>query len=638
MIKLLLMLSLGGLAHGHAGLHPISYANCATWNPESAGTKAMPDIDDQFEVYIKANLITQGKTVFVREHRDKKVSIIHKEKDGKQTKAFVNTTQSSTKTMHTVTDFVCDVEKDLSTISKNPFGFSLGDSPVDTMYSVKDLFGIATHNHQTGPVYLGKEDNGDAISLDHWQSCTKITDMTGGPEFVFDIYFSAGDHSFSNTQQALPIKMAVNGTRSGATYMYHVYEFVYYKQGKPILPLDEVQRLGVMCDGPALNPPPGPMPAMSDQTTIDIETIRFSSSEDVLKTAHRFYFDKGLSVVRSERPYPAAESVIQKFGKYPIQKTFDFLSGLTYVINRIEGNCTVMPIMSSNDAAVFSSIDAKNPLVCLKTLGEVFDLDEKNMVYQGKKKLRELPVDAWAHHNGSSNEVTEAYFFKGSLSGIINHRKHDNKDILLYNYITDQSDGHPDVAVFDVSGCYDGVKYMNLEFEVEGTHEADIIHKRREFHSAVVQKILEITGLSVTRVGKLMAEETSKSRITVSFTIYEKHPKTSMVKAGSIEPAVPLDEAYRKLKDAFSQGININVVSLVDPTTKTFKTLADTFHEPSPMVQEKITTTTTGYGAGDIAGVAIGMLIIGAVTGLGVAYFIHKRTSKPGFPYEVEKS
>ncbi|XP_060595306.1 uncharacterized protein LOC132749526 [Ruditapes philippinarum] len=220
-----------------------------------------------------------------------------------------------------------------------------------------------------------------------------------------------------------------------------------------------------------------------------------------------------------------------------------------------------------------------------------------------------------------------------------NGPSHDTVPIKIstYEHMYGFSNGHPDPDVFDVSQCF-AMDYHSTYLAVDITgREIDEVLKfhQKEFISEVRQTIASAAKVSVTRVASIKWEEgkfNRNTRLIVTFQLFD-NKLTGLEESVYTGPS--LSEAISNLQNAINSGTHIMFdVVLGTSHTARLGILEGSLYEVYTTKATVTSASTRKYGAGAMAGLGIGMLVIGALLGLLAAYIIYRRFNTE-IPYKV---
>ncbi|XP_041355682.1 uncharacterized protein LOC121373241 [Gigantopelta aegis] len=191
--------------------------------------------------------------------------------------------------------------------------------------------------------------------------------------------------------------------------------------------------------------------------------------------------------------------------------------------------------------------------------------------------------------------------------------------------------GHPDLSVFDISPCYpDGSREMYLQFVVPGKYSEDVSGRRSEFYSAIRKVVAKVAGISLVRVGSLNIQQShsDNGKLLVVLSMFDKIPATVKVKKGVSE--ITLDQAYSRLNKALNHnGLAFSVRT--KPNIKWYTIQKESFGK----IANPNEKSSGEYSAASMTGLGIGMILLGCVLGLLIAFIIYRRVNPPlSIPYE----
>lgn len=645
-------------------------------NQGSTDGPPLPELPDQFETRIEANIVQKNYSMELTEYYDYTnnmgATIFHRrDKEYRSIMTFQNLERKLIFRNNT-----CLV-MNLTDSKVNIFNFTV-DATGGHVKGVKD---ILYFGKQFGETYIGGDEIVRGIAVDHWQSCLKWGDLNGS--FLLDYYFSKESFNTTSGAKQVPIRAIVNGTGVGLRHsngslhqFYHIYEFFSFQPG-PIRDTSVFQvPAGVFCNGSVANKP---MPKLPDQFTTGVEMTHNRENMGVDETTEQFFFDFPSKLLRNDISRPMSRGDYMRYGNKPLTFIYDFNSSLLYAIDKWEKNCSVRGLNVTLDQQ-----DMELNMT-MKRANGLFNFMEREFVYQGKKKWRGVPAESWATFKNSTSHLQEIFFVDSSsvmefppnipprsggqgqppntggrrpptntggnrpptntggdrpsglssppqvpqvIIGILNRFSNQNENSTTRLHFFGFEPGHLEANAFDVSACYEtGHHYTYMSLRTEGNYQRDVSVNHGVFYAAVRAAIARGAGVSSTRVASLIVEDyNSGSEIKVYFKLLDR------LKVKGVTYGRRLDSAKSSLRKAVDAGLNFDVQF---PTIeRNFATKNGSLTEVSSSAMTVGQSDIGRYSPGSMAGLGIGMLIVGAILGLLGAYVIYKRIDT-SVPYKV---
>lgn len=646
---------------------------CDSQQGDKTSGPALPDLPDQFEMRIEANILQKNYSTEITEFYDytnNRGAIVFRW-HGFKSRSIM---QFHNLERHTIYANNTCIVSNLTDHRFNIFNFTT-DATGGHVKGVKD---ILMFGKQFGETYIGGGETVRGIPVDHWQSCLKFQGRNGS--FTLDYFFSKPLYNMSYGSHPVPVRAVVNGTGEGRhgngtlhSY-YHVYDFFSFKPG-PIQDENVFKiPVGVFCNG-SVNQKD--IPKLPDQFTTGVEQTHVSNFRTD-KTTEQFYFDFPSKLLRNDNARPLTREDFLIYGNKPLSFIYDFKSSLVYIIDKWNGNCTVRSVNATLDTR-----DVDVHMVMRRAEG-LFNFMNTNYTYQGKKTWRDIPVESWAAYNKSDGHFQEVFFLDSAAvteflpegqrhpspstgqasnprvppggSNVpvvpINARgenitntsppTHPQVIVGLYDRIVNKIEnmtttvnffgfepGHLDVSAFDVTQCYeDGHQYTYMSVKIKGSYIKYVNGNQRSFYAAARSALARGAGVVSTRVTSLqIGDDGTGNYITVFFILLDK------IKVRGVDvPGPSLDDSKEMLKLAVAARLNFDVQY---PTIEeNFQIVEDSLWEMQPSVTSSSTIDSQKYGPGSMAGIGIGMLVVGAILGLLVAYGIYKKIDT-SIPYKV---
>ncbi|XP_067653093.1 uncharacterized protein [Haliotis asinina] len=657
MLQVMVVITLVAMATGE-------FTFVCTQSPSATGPD-LPQLPTQYEMRVEANIVQTQQTIEVLESYDwesKQVAVTIT-RNGQVTKSIHNfNTQERYDILENETCITTNIYS--VSVNFNVFGFTVhGIDGKIHMASVSDVFKFSKKYNVS---YVG-ETMIRGIPVNHWTSCQVSPELHS--TFKLDYYFSRPGYKSASGNETIPIRFTINGqadnvATSGIHNFSHVYEFSDFKPG-PIKDMSvfETPR-GVVCIGRKSSVP---LPKLVDQFTLNME---IDSGNETPPQNMKAYFDYNFKMLRFDRFYGKDER--HQYGAGLITKIEDYKTGLEYVIDRMEGNCTIQKMPEK----IWRTVVGDPHNVTMMHAQELLKLKDKSFVYQGVRMLRGIPVNVWANVT-KNNMVQEVYFMKqapvygkptptslivgmyfrnitafnlmktsgqgqpqprgsqpqpaqgqGSGNRTGTQRNFHEKFLNIFNF----HDGHPDPEVFDISPCYQGMtkRSLYLTFTITGNYHEDVYGHKTIFFPLLRNSLANSANVSAIRIADIKArqDDNIKDHIIVSFTLLDKAPIKGSVSNPPSE--ISLERAYQHIMKSSSHGIVFGVNYPIHPKIFVVHPYSMKLATSSP-----VKTSSVSYSAGSMAGLGIGMIIFGTIIGLLIAFIVYQRTHTE-VPYETQ--
>ncbi|XP_050399634.1 uncharacterized protein LOC126816884 isoform X2 [Patella vulgata] len=577
---------------------------------QSTGPK-LPPLPNQYEARIEANIKQKGKSIEVTEYYDylSNRAAIMIMSNGKLFTSIINFKQMERYDIHS--DGTCKTT-DLKENHRSIFGFTAGNgsSHVDT---VTDVFKFGQKFNET---YLGR-DKVRGIPVNHWRSCQQWKEKK--TNFTLDYYFTTSDYHTASGHKEIPVRAVINGTAvnvdskgkelPGTHNFSHVYDFVFFRPGPVKDPLVfEIPR-GTICPG---RKPTLKMPILPEQFSLNLEIDTFDIDKP---STERIYFDYNYGLIRSDH-------INLDKSTNKITTIEDFNLGVEYIIDVLHGNCTINKI--SNDS--YGSLVSQTGKIKMRHAEDILKYNNRTYIYQGQRIWRGLSANAWANLS-RDGIVQEILFLKKPnlpdlkkqlpvLIGLYSKNISKTKDsgsekfVHFYNY----QPTHSDLDIYDISLCYsDGPNKLNIMLTIKGDYVKDVEGYRSYFYTATRSKLAKLSGVKPLRIAHLQI--TGGDKINVLFSILDKSPISS-------DNSANVGEAFHKLVVGASTNPQFSVH--YPHNNKMFYIEAD-----SVSTITNIISTSDTFSSGAMAGVGVGMLVVGLVIGIATMFIIHRRLQRP---------
>ncbi|KAI0217985.1 hypothetical protein LSAT2_030267 [Lamellibrachia satsuma] len=630
---------------------------CTPHTGGSPGNPA-PTLDKDFELTVEAKIKQRGYVVLLREYYDsnsrrgavfrthlgQQHRWIYKFKPGKgENPDFAHTDLEYS--------YLIDNNNRCSVPNRHtPYFF------FDYMHSVDA-------GHYTGPSRLLRLLTGDNqeyirdnssvrfIGADHWRACVQT--KTGFRKL--DYYFSKKTEITPCGKRGIPLKVTMDATKKGHRNksiehtFSNSYDFMFYRPG-PVKDKSvfEVPK-GAVCYGFYGNKtrPPSPK-SFSANIVMVFPDIKFS-------VIRRQYFDHEAKLSSFDATILPGSEYANRFGFNYVKIVHDYGTGIQYIIDTKRKNCTIEAV----EPDVTRRYDFDGPWdpshVLLNHTSELFDLSGFKLSYQGQRVERDIPVEVWAalrdgFPTRAVNTTIEVYYTQNNwmseagrhgernvLVGLYHtftgYRQSNNKipkNCHVYNY----RDMVPDFSVFDVEPCFKDPKHFRrMSFQIPAGKLTPVAGRRRtQLERAARAYIAKVTGVELVRVNRLKIVASTDNDIEVRFNLLEWLPPNE-----GANPAwnnrVSLEKASGKLLEAID-GSGTEPIRISDE-----KDTKDIYVKRGSLAVSSGPAQTTGvivhgYTTVALVGIGFGMVIVGGVVGLAIAFTLWKtRLLLPYFPH-----
>ncbi|XP_078001004.1 uncharacterized protein LOC144453549 isoform X2 [Glandiceps talaboti] len=593
--------------------------------------------------------------------------------DGKNNRGAAVFLQDGTTTHHSydykhsqhieITDGICSVSK-LPDSKFNLFGFHYedGEGHIDSVANIFD-FGNSYNDTYIGP------DTVRGIPVDHWCGC--VYNESKYMTMKLEFYFSEDGYRTPSGDNQVLVRMIVNGTVQNTTGdgepipdafqpFYNMYDYYSFESGPAESEMDYQAPLGYLCPGRNST---SPMPTLPKQFSSSREHVRKD-----LKKVHfyRDHYDFDAKLVRFFMVPNNDTSVTgghwDPYNGDPVEVIHDYNTGIGYLLDPINGNCSMGPIWKYG-------YDAKSQAggnISMNNVTSYFYLDDAKWVYEGMANVRDIQCHAWiakrtdypkhAIEQGYEVNSTWEYFFtdlewtsdgnkmdseKGTpvrleirATWMRNGTVNNTHDIVnIYHF---KKEDNVPLYMFDIQACYKSKETKMLAFMLNGTNVYNtlILNNTRQFHTNVRNSIAASARVSALRVVDVYADDV-KGHVKVWFTLLDKPHITGDV--SGVLPQNNLTVAYRNLMSAIDNGtmaVNVTYMGKVHTLKVKSKSLVEDGDNPQPPAPPA-DIVNNGYSAGAMVGLAIAMILVGGVLGLGIGFYLWKHNK--GFSYQVQE-
>lgn len=477
--------------------------------------------------------------------------------------------------------------------------------------------------------YIGQE-TVRGIPCNKWKSCQYWPDMDATSDVTW--YFSDATMWTSISNYSAPVRCHVTGNKwsNGTKRQYeHIYEFYDFKSN--ISASDDHFEVppNTYCLGSKNTKP---LPSMPIGYTFDSEVL------DLNKRSISFVreeYDNMTNLIRFDyRDTPKANS---PFDTRYITQIHDFNTGVAYVIDVFRANCSVSLMMGAD----FDSMVAANGTLRLRNPNEFLDLNH-NYVYQGVRTVRGIECDTWAAMRfdfpipGLKNPPSIWTLYFATTDWLKKMGIRGNNHVLpvhlevyadtanppihrsqsFYEYNAEQ----PDILSWDISSCYNVKHSRNYAFIVPGRVQDLARGDVKIFKYDMLTNLMAALNISPLRISNMDVQEAGKDTL-VTFDLLDKAPMTGDVAHPLKE--MSLDDAFSALDNAVNSG-SLQFILVSSGSTKvTLKPVTSQFQDLVSRNRNYPQSDKTITG-GAMGGMAVGMLVLGALLGFGILFIIYR--------------
>lgn len=488
------------------------------------------------------------------------------------------------------------------------------------------------------------------IPCNLWRSCDYWASRNA--TMVVDWYFSVPGRTSTEDLKQVPIRCHVKGwvtgNQNGNNRSFeHFYDFMDFKTmltNTKVFMTPE----GVYC--PNRNTTKQlPVPARAFHFTAEILDLIGNRIGRIKE-----WYDYNLNLVRFDST-PMSPS---QFGQNPLTQIHDFNTGVAYIIDNFRGNCSVANISSMG----FDVRNSDPTHVRIRSSKEFFYFDKTKYNYEGQKMARGILCDVWITQRndwptkGAGAISTWEWYFatSGYTADLPDHLSFGMPIMLemtapklnvhaIYNiYAYDEQ--RPVVWDYDIGQCFNYTVRKDFQLLIPGNFSKYVYPNIDDFKYALLKSIKNKGSIiSSLRVNNIQVDSADNHDILVSFTILDRPPPIGdVIRPKQEADLVTVTEKLRKAINNGSLTISLNVGS-GRPITMNAKpnSLVSgtkyTTHTYYRQVQGPATITTSQYSGGAMAGLAVGMVVLFCLLGVGLMYVFLKRRVGPDVQVKYDK-
>jgi len=602
--------------------------------PDSPGT-TLPNLPESFSVRVEANILYKKKTTTLHEYYsyDSNTAAVRQKENGQEGMFFYmyGSNQFLSVMPDSAGGYVC-FKQDLSqNENRQFFGLQKVNGTSDRIYSV---YGALHFGNGINEQYLGKNVT-RGIPVNMWSSCQYWDSLDATSNVVW--HFSDETSWSSVSGYTTPVRCHVTGVRwVNQTYSYnfeHIYEFYDFQAD---LTADdshfEVPK-NTYCYSETNTKP---MYSMPSAYSFDAEMLDMNSKQ--ISFIREEYDNKTRLMSYTYRDTPNANDPLNT--RY-VTQYHDFNTGVAYVIDVLRQNCTTT-VLAGNS---FDDINVDSGHVRMRNPNEFMALNY-NYAYQGIRTIRGIECDSWATARtdyptvGAQNAPTTWTWYYATANWMKSMGYRNNlvmpvmleifsddannpihKQMSFYEYNAEE----PDILKYDLSSCYAATDSISYAFLVPGRFRDVVAGDVKTFKYFVLLSLEAALNVSPLRIAHMDVQEAGSS-VLVTFDLLDKAPLPGDVANPPNE--VTLQQAYQVLDSAVNGGTlkiflaspgfanNVNKIT-VQPAPAQYQ-ISSRQRRSNP------STSSSGFSGGAMGGMAIGMLILGALVGFGVMFLVSK--------------
>ncbi|XP_046582848.1 uncharacterized protein LOC124290196 [Haliotis rubra] len=459
-----------------------------------------------------------------------------------------------------------------------------------------------------------------------------------------------------------PIRSLIHrkiGTGTNSYESHEQYDIVYFQEYIDDYSVFQIPG-GIYCDG-----------RKNTKTTPNVPNYFSFRAEMIVPHynaigAYDEWYDYSRKMVRIDsKPMPGGLVFVPMVARREIH---DFNAGVSYMVDMASGDCQVAPLSTD----VFDSQLTDLNHISIKSPKQFFDFTSGAFVYSGQKTERSITMDTWIGKRKdfppglNQTSFWEWYFstdnwliseFGPSIRKAPMRLKINIPGVnatYIYN-IFDFTEDEPDIMMFDVSDCYEKGDLRNFRFTLKGNAWA-ISPKPKLFKYNMATAITNAMGISGPRIQAVQADFDNKG-VYVVFTLLGPPP----IKGDTGNPinSISSDTAANNFRRTLDSGqfsfqstivkpvsgtrtytytgvphsmkevirsSNGTLIDLTDTTTSGPTMAVPTLHQGTTLHPPLAKTTQqshsspvgapSGWQGGSVAGIAIGMSILGLFLGV----------------------
>ncbi|XP_019622722.1 PREDICTED: uncharacterized protein LOC109468823 [Branchiostoma belcheri] len=528
--------------------------------PPNAGPQ-IPVLPDVFQAYVECNLLDKGYSVAVMEYYDgpRNRGSIRSEAHGSTRMVVYDFPQDEA---FVITGPTCVTQKasELSMSQLGLFGVNSGNGTTAHIYSVNQVFHFGP---QVSLFYEGTAEV-RGIPVQWWSTCQYMADLDvtffGQYYFTLPGYQSAA-YSLDDARNPIPVRINVTGKTGGfpARHISHVYEFSQFRANIDAGVAAFETPPHVYCPGREETVPLPPVPQVfSFQSEVAVGSSRLIGN-------FKEWFDTGNQLVRYDTKPPSSPDAPTS---NPVSTVDDFNTGLSYMIDKRTGECTVSAVRNNSAAADDLPVDPFH--VRMMTAEEFFHFENASWAYVGEVDVGGLPCMKWIALRedfppGSPIQTTWEWSFaqpgwtsampsgsdltSESFPVMLEVRGVHRTDF-AFSYSISLFSEVVDITNFDVvSPCFTTDQKKRVQIIFPGQFPAEL--NLNWFRTALKKGVASAAQVSSLRVTDIQIDR-YPSQIVVEATLLD----VTQVTGDVLKPVsgVNMEEAFVNLRNSVQQG------------------------------------------------------------------------------------
>jgi hypothetical protein len=310
----------------------------------------------------------------------------------------------------------------------------------------------------------------------------------------------------------------------------------------------------------------------------------------------------------------------------------DYASGLSFNLDLETGKCRVAPIANGID-----SIPVAGGNVRMRNSKQFFDLDSNQYQYMGVQMIRGIECDTWSAYfldGQSDHEQDELYIWYFATT---NWKKTYNLDVttalpvaleiqqtILGNIDTQfnfyEFDTLDYMRIPDVSLCFNHTNTLNVEFFISASYSKYVAPNLQLFYKSIYQGLIPLT-ISALRISSLDIQPAAVDDIVVRFKLLEIIPLQTM--GTTPTRYTSNNDVYKNLNTAVNTGtFNFDITESAGKVTVRARPNSVSLFQDGGINNSN--SASSGYSTGAMAGIGIGMIVVGLVLGVVAVFAVKK--------------
>ncbi|KAL4236845.1 hypothetical protein ACF0H5_005231 [Mactra antiquata] len=521
----------------------------------------LPDLPDQYQTIIEANIVDKNMTVTGYEYFDSigNRATLQMRQNGT---LFTNIYDYANTQLFYVSNNSC--RTDNLTVDNNNILFGNVTEP-DGSYHVFTSGGALHFAKHFGEKYMGNT-TVRGIHCDWWRSCLYWPQLRSN--FTLDYYFTASDWSAPIQGSPIPVRAVATGLQAKDFELRpfkHYYDYIDFRT--------------VIADPTVFETPKGVVCSRKDTKPVPKLPKFYHYRQEIIQDASNkifqadVWYDKEYRYIRYD--YRTASPAPPLNTENPITEIHDFNYGIRYTQDQVTGRCISSSISNSSfdvgeNTTIYYVNGTKGYVVHMKDPMQLFYLDS-SYAYTGQRYARGLQCNVFTSRRkdypvpgqGRMTAIFEYYFLADGFQEEPDDGSTSPQNVpvylevtipdlsyhVIYNFV-DFDEEHPETSIFDVSSCYSESSKLQFTVRFPGSYRSGTSGQIIENAGRWFRDTMQVNPIRVQDVRL----DYDNSQIYISATLIDRSPYLAQFTFLSGKEIQPQDDKVYQSPDANDVG------------------------------------------------------------------------------------